>query len=229
MSSAETLQQIMHHLQQVDELIGTYRQQVQEELLELSDLDKFDQDALHLVEQLSMNAGESAKLLKAWHTSRVRRRLIKQNLQLSNEVQPVFLEIQQKVAKIKLPTTKTKYTLRTQQMTEFLVPFYEKGRLNQEEFSPFVEKTKLEQPFLKEESFLSELVEEPVEVVFTKKHWQLKLENELLYQNRKLLKVVEEVIEKQYPVIVEQKHYKVFYSLIKQKDSTYPVHLKDTV
>lgn len=68
-----------------------------------------------------------------------------------------------------------------------------------------------------------------MEVVFSKKTWQLKLEDKLLYQNKKLLKVVEEVINKQYPVTIEQKHYKVFHSLIIQKDSTYPVRLKESV
>ncbi|MER1986926.1 MAG: hypothetical protein ABS949_15910 [Solibacillus sp.] len=229
MSSAETLQQIMQHLAETEELITIYREQVQEEIVELSELDKYDQDALHLLEQLSMNAAESAKLFKAWHNSRTRRRVIKRNLQTSNEVQPVLIDIQQKITKIKLPTMRTKYTTRTQKMTDFVEPFYEKGRLDQANFSPFVEKNVPEKIVQQRAPFTHDVFEEPVEVVFEKKTWQLKLEDELLYQNKKLLKVVEEVIDKKYPVTIEQKHYKVFHSLINQKDSAYPVRLKESI
>lgn len=229
MSSAETLQQIVQHLAEAEQLITKYREEVQGELAELSELDRFDQDALHLLEQLSMNAGESAKFFKVWHNSRTKRRLVKHNLQMSNEVQPLLIEIQQKIQKIKLPTLKTKYTMRTQQMTEFVEPFYERGRVKQDDFSPFVPKLELEKINEQLEPFAHDVYEEPVEVVFTKKAWQLKLEDELLYQNKKLLKVVEEVLEKQYPVTIEQKHYKVFHSLIMQKDSSYPIRLKESV
>lgn len=229
MNSADTLQQIMKHLAAAEELITVYKNEVQHEVAELSELDKFDQDALHLLEQLSMNAAESAKLFKAWHQSRTKRRVMKQNLQISNEVQPLLVDIQQKITKMNLPTLKTKYTIRTQQMTDFVEPFYEKGRLSPIDFSPFVEKVEPIKSIEESELFILDSFDEPVEVVFTKKTWQLKLEDELLYQNKKLLKVVEEVIEKKYPVTIEQKHYKVFHSLIMQKDSTYSVRVKNSV
>lgn len=221
MSSAETAKDILARLQEIDELITMYKKQVEQELLDLSEYDKFDQDALHFMEHVNLNAPESAKLMKKWSHIRAQRRIAKDNIYLAQELQPKFLTLQKGIADIQLRSPNRKYAIRTEEMHDFAQPFYEKKRLNADVFRPLsaVEEPQdepMDEPVVQD----GEVTPAPkVHVVLGKKGWELKLNNEVIFKNKKLSVVVDEIYLHSYNIQVDKAHKKVVDALLQKKQA----------
>lgn len=209
MSSEQYARDIIEQLQQVGQLIHHYKEQVQQEMNDLSEYDKFDQDALHFLEHVHLNAPESAKLMKRWSQMRVQRRIAKDNIYLAQELQPKFDMLVQLIESLALRSPQRKYTIRTADMLEIAQPFLDKKRLDASVFRV---------PVTLEET--AEAVctsSHPVQVHLGKSGWELKKDDEIIFKNKKLSVVVDEIFQHAYVIQVDKAYKKVVDALLEKK------------
>lgn len=209
MSSEQYARDIIEKLQQIEQLIIQYKTEVQQEMNDLSEYDKFDQDALHFLEHVHLNAPESAKLMKRWSQMRVQRRIAKDNIYLAQELQPKFDMLLQLIESLVLRSPQRKYTIRTADMLEIAQPFLDKKRLDASVFRV---------PTTVEET--TEKVctnSQPVQVHLGKSGWELKKDNEIIFKNKKLSVVVDEIFQHAYVIQVDKAYKKVVDALLKKK------------
>lgn len=196
MTSTEIWQQIEQHLAEISHLLTTYEEAIITENEALSQCDKFDQDALHLLEFTAMNAGESAKLMKEWRHSRVLRRSLKERIQHSQQILPFLRRLDAQLLTKPVPAApKNAYAIRSAKMNDFAQSLYDKGRLQPNLFQQLA----CDQPATPSTTNIFQTTNAEATDYHLEKidgRWHIFKQNDLLFEHKKLPTIIDYVIQR---------------------------------
>lgn len=133
--------------------------------------------------------------MKQWRESRVLRRHLKQNIHFSQQALSYVDQLQ-----LTTPPTYTRpqlqYQVRSQQMEPFAAQLYEKGRVEQLFFQPLQQLENVEPLAL----FTTVAHEAHGEIERKDNQWHVIVDRISVFQHKKLLKIVEFIVEREIVV-----------------------------